>query len=39
VRDAALPLRTDGRQGFVLQSILDAVYRSAGEGREVAIEV
>ncbi|MBI5833359.1 MAG: Gfo/Idh/MocA family oxidoreductase [Armatimonadetes bacterium] len=39
VQDKSLKLRTDGRQGYVLQSILDAIYQSAAEGKEVSISV
>ncbi|HAZ62989.1 MAG TPA: gfo/Idh/MocA family oxidoreductase [Armatimonadetes bacterium] len=39
IGDKSRAIRTDGRQGFVLQSMLDAIYRSAAEGNEVKIEV
>jgi predicted dehydrogenase len=37
IRNPELELRTDGRQGVVLQHMLDAIYRSAETNREVAI--
>jgi len=39
LRDPSKPLRTDGRQGLVLQHMLDGIYRSAAEGQEVAITI
>ncbi|MCC7493418.1 MAG: Gfo/Idh/MocA family oxidoreductase [Fimbriimonadaceae bacterium] len=37
IRDPAKALRTDGAQGVVLQKMLDAIYRSSAEGREVPV--
>jgi predicted dehydrogenase len=39
IRDPEKPLRTCGRQGVVLQHMLDAIYRSAATGKETAIEI
>lgn len=39
IRHPDKPLRTDARQGVVLQSMLDAIYESAQQGREVAVNL
>lgn len=39
VRNPEKPLRTCGRQGVVLQHMLDAIYRSAATGAETRIEI
>ncbi|NLC55246.1 MAG: Gfo/Idh/MocA family oxidoreductase [Armatimonadetes bacterium] len=39
IRDPEKPLRTCGRQGVVLQHMLDAIYRSAATGAETRIEI
>lgn len=37
INDPSLKLRTDGAQGVVLQKMLDAIYRSSAEGKEVPV--
>jgi predicted dehydrogenase len=39
IRDPEKCLRTDARQGVVLQHMLDAIYRSAATGKEALIEI
>jgi len=39
IRHPEKKLRMDGQQGVVLQHMLDAIYASAAEGREVKIEL
>lgn len=39
IRDRNKKIRTDGRQGMVLQHMLDAIYRSAAEGHETEIAI
>ena len=39
IRDPEKKLRTDARQGIILQHMLDAFYKSAETGREVRIDI
>ena len=39
IRNPEQKLKVDAQQGIILQSMLDAVYESATEGREVAVNV